>query len=68
MLFAGVGGLTRERSVGTLELLEASPAPLMVILGGKMLGSVAISLVYLAFSYAVIGYKPGRLVTIKLRT
>ena len=59
MLFAGVGGLARERAVGTLELLEASPAPLMVILGGKMLGSVAVSLVSLAFSYAVIAGLTG---------
>jgi ABC-2 type transport system permease protein len=59
MLFAGTGSLIRERNVGTLELLEASPAPLMVIIGGKMLGNVVVSLVSLAFSYAVVAGLTG---------
>lgn len=54
MLFSGTGILARERFTGTLELLEAAPAPLLAVLGGKMLGSVGVSLVSMAFSYAVV--------------
>ena len=50
--------------MGTLELLEASPAPLMVILGGKMLSSLAVSLVSLVFSYAVVAGLTGHSFTV----
>lgn len=51
-----VGGsiISSERSLGTLETLEASPVSLFVIFGGKMLANVALAL----FS-AVPGYLVG---------
>jgi ABC-2 type transport system permease protein len=54
MLFSGASALTRERFVGTLELLEASPAPLVAVFSGRMLGSIGVSLVSMSFSYAVV--------------
>ena len=44
ILFTGTNTFTRERAQGNLELLEASPAPLMVIMGGKMVANLALAL------------------------
>lgn len=52
-LFGGTGALSQERGWGSLELLVASPVPLMVILSGRMLGNVAISLASMALSYGI---------------
>jgi ABC-2 type transport system permease protein len=53
ILFAGSGAITHERWMGTLELLVASPTSLVLIFGGKLLGTLAFSLVSLVLSYAV---------------
>jgi ABC-2 type transport system permease protein len=53
ILFAGSGAITHERWMGTLELLVASPTSLVLIFGGKLLGTLAFSLVSLVLSYGV---------------
>ena len=52
-LFTGTNAVTRERSQGNLELLEASPAPLMVIMGGKMAGNLVVALASIVVTYVV---------------
>ena len=52
-LFTGTNAVTRERFQGNLELLEASPAPLMVIMGGKMAGSLVLALTSMLITYVV---------------
>lgn len=64
LLFAGSGAITHERWVGTLELLVASPASLVVILGGKLIGTLAFSLVSLVLSYGVGAWLFGYSLTI----
>ncbi len=53
LLFSGSGAITHERWMGTLELLVASPSSLVVILGGKLLGTIAFSLSSLVLSYGI---------------
>ena len=52
-LFTGTNAVTRERFQGNLELLEASPAPLMVIMGGKMAGNLVLALTSMVVTYVV---------------
>ena len=52
-LFTSTNAVTRERFQGNLELLEASPAPLMVIMGGKMAGSLVLALTSMVITYVV---------------
>lgn len=62
-LFEGNWSISRERWQGTLELLVASPVPLMLILAGKMLGSMTFSLLSIVTTYLVgawlFGYEIG---------
>ncbi|MCH7736838.1 MAG: ABC transporter permease [Chloroflexi bacterium] len=53
ILFTGSNSVTRERAQGNLELLEASPAPLMVIMGGKMVANLALALTSMVVTYVV---------------
>jgi ABC-2 type transport system permease protein len=50
-LFEGNWAIGRERWQGTLELLTAAPSPLMVVLAGKMIGSMLFALISIATSY-----------------
>lgn len=52
-LFTGANAVTRERFQGNLELLEASPAPVMVIMGGKMVGNLVLALTSMVVTYLV---------------
>ena len=52
-LFTGSNAATRERYQGNLELLEASPAPFMVIMGGKMAGNLVLALTSVVVTYVV---------------
>lgn len=53
VLFAGSWVLAGERWQGTLELLEGSPAPMLIIVGGRMLANVAFSLLSMILSYSI---------------
>ena len=53
LLFAGSSAISHERSLGTLELVVASPASFFVLYGGKIAGTLAFSLVSVFCSYAV---------------
>lgn len=53
VLFEGnwiVGG---ERWMGTLELVVGSPTPLMLVIGGRLVGAMAFSLISLAVNYVI---------------
>ena len=52
-LFTGTNAVTRERFQGNLELLEASPAPVMIVMGGKMAGNQALALTSMVVTYVV---------------
>jgi len=52
-LFDGTWAVQSERWQGTLELIAASPAPVMLVVGGRMLGSMAFSLLSMVVCYAV---------------
>lgn len=52
-LFEGNWSIGRERWGGTLELLVASPVPLIAILAGKMLGSLLFALVSIVVTYLI---------------
>ena len=52
-LFTGTNAVTRERFQGNLELLEASPAPVMLVMGGKMAGNLALALTSMVVTYVV---------------
>jgi len=52
-LFTGSNAASRERYQGNLELLEASPAPLMVIMGGKMGANMVLALTSMVVTYVV---------------
>lgn len=59
VLFEGnwiVGG---ERRVGTLELLIASPTPLLLVIGGRLAGSMAFSVSSVALAYVVVAWLFG---------
>jgi ABC-2 type transport system permease protein len=64
LLFSGSGAITHERWLGTLELLVASPTSLVVIFGGKLVGTLAFSLVSLVLSYGVGAWLFGYSLTI----
>src|SRR5467141_2214267 len=50
LLFAGSGAINHERWMGTLELLAASPAPFLAVIGGKLAGTTMFSLVSLVLA------------------
>lgn len=52
-LFEGTWAVQSERWQGTLELLVASPAPIMLVVGGRMLGSMSFSLLSMLVCYAI---------------
>lgn len=59
VLFEGnwiVGG---ERRVGTLELLVASPTPLLFVIGGRLAGSMAFSVSSVALAYVMVAWLFG---------
>lgn len=64
-LFTGNWGIARERGSGTLELLVGSPAPLILVLSGKMLGSMVLSLASMVTSYVIGAYLFGYDITIR---
>ena len=53
LLFAGSGAINHERWMGTLELLAASPAPFLAVIGGKLAGTTMFSLVSVVLSYGI---------------
>lgn len=53
LLFGGSGAIGHERWLGTLELVAGSPASFFVVFGGKLLGTVAFSLVSLTLAYGI---------------
>ncbi len=53
VLFTGTSAVMRERYQGNLELLEASPAPFIVIMGGKMAGNLVLALTSMVLTYVV---------------
>jgi ABC-2 type transport system permease protein len=55
LLFGGGGIITRERWGGTLELLEATPTPLFVVMAGKMLGTLLFSAAAAGTAYVIGG-------------
>jgi len=52
-LFTSTNAVTRERYQGNLELFEGSPAPLMVVMGGKMAGNLVLALTSMVATYVV---------------
>lgn len=63
-LFTGTSAIARERSQGNLEILEASPAPLFVVLGGKMVGNLMLALSSMIMSYVVGAWIFGFTITV----
>lgn len=53
LLFSGSAAITHERWTGTLELLVAAPTSMFLIVGGKMLGTLAFSMTSLVLSYGI---------------
>lgn len=53
VLFGGVGGISDERWLGTLDLLAATPASLPLIMAGKILGNLAFSLLSFLVAWTV---------------
>lgn len=53
VLFDGNWSIGRERWQGTLELLVASPAPLLAVMAGKMAGSMLFALISIVTSYVI---------------
>jgi ABC-2 type transport system permease protein len=64
LLFAGTGAISHERSLGTLELVVAAPVSFFVLYGGKIAGTLAFSLVSVAFSYAIGAWMFGYPITV----
>lgn len=62
-LFDGNWSIGRERWGGTLELLVASPVPLIAVLAGKLVGSMVFALVSIVVTYLIgawlFGYQIG---------
>lgn len=52
-LFEGNWSIGRERWGGTLEMLVASPVPLILILAGKLIGSMVFSLLSIVTTYLI---------------
>lgn len=59
VIFSGSWALANERLSGNLELLEAAPVPLFVIVAGKMLGNLALSLGSMVVSYGIAAWLFG---------
>lgn len=53
VLFDGNWMIGRERAEGTLELVVGAPASVMLVIGGKLLGTMLFSLSSMVVSYAV---------------
>lgn len=53
VLFDGNWSIGRERWQGTLELLVASPTPLLAVMAGKMIGSMLFALVSIVTTYLI---------------
>jgi len=53
LLFAGSGAISHERWLGTLELLVASPASFLVVIGGRLAGTTIFSLFSLLLAYGI---------------
>jgi len=53
LLFAGSGAISRERWLGTLELLVASLASFLVVIGGRLAGTSIFSLLSLLLAYGI---------------
>jgi len=53
ILFGGTGTITNLRFSGNLEHLVAAPVPLIVVVGGQIMGSVALVLVPMLVSYGL---------------
>jgi ABC-2 type transport system permease protein len=64
-LFEGNWSISRERWGGTLELLVAAPAPLMLILAGKMIGSMAFALLSIVTTYLIGAWLFGYDITVR---
>jgi ABC-2 type transport system permease protein len=64
LLFAGTSAISHERSLGTLELVVASPASFFVLYGGKIAGTLGFSLVSVVFSYAIGAWLFGYPITV----
>lgn len=65
VVFAGIEALTRERSLGNLEFLEAAPAPLSAVVSGKIVSGLAFVVPSAAVSYAVAAWMFGYSVPIR---
>ena len=61
LLFQGGNSITGERWTGTLEPLSCTPAPLRVVVTGKLLANITQSLFSIVFCYAFISILMGLL-------
>lgn len=52
-LFEGAYAIQSERWQGTLELVAATPAPFLLVIGGRLIGSMAFALLSMAVSYVI---------------
>lgn len=59
LLFQGGNSITGERWTGTLEPLACAPAPLRVVVSGKLLADITQSLFSIVFCYAFISILMG---------
>lgn len=53
VLFEGNWIIGGERWMGTLELIVGSPTPLMLVVAGRLIGTMAFSLLSLVLNYAI---------------
>ena len=59
LLFQGGNSITSERWTGTLEPLACSPAPLRVVVSGKLMANIVQSLLSIVFCYGFISVIMG---------
>ncbi|MDE3113318.1 MAG: ABC transporter permease [Chloroflexota bacterium] len=59
VLFEGNWIIGGERRVGTLELLVASPTPLLLAIGGRLAGSMGFSVSSVALAYVIVAWLFG---------
>lgn len=64
-LFEGNWAIQNERWLGTLELVIATPAPLLLTIGGRMAGSMVFSLCSMGLSYGVGAWLFGYTLTLR---
>lgn len=64
VLFNGNWIVHSERWMGTLELLVGSPAPVMLVIAGRLLGTMVFSLLSLVLNYAIGAWLFGYTITI----